>query len=102
MERTLSMNNPVLRQNKGVLLNTFVKKLLSLDSFLYILSIYPFLLAVLMYNVVSFDRCVFRTYYRVVYTKCPLHLSCILLDLYPSLVLYPILITMTLPIYHSE
>ena len=34
----------------------------SLESFLYILSIYPFLLPVLMYNVVSFDSGAFRMY----------------------------------------
>ena len=59
MERTLSVNFPVLRQNKGVILNMVVKPQ-SLDSFLYIPSIYPFLLPVLMYNVVSFDRGVFQ------------------------------------------
>ena len=42
------------------LLNMFVKKLQSLDSFLYIISIYPFLIPVLMSNVVSFDRGVFQ------------------------------------------
>ena len=57
MERTLSFNYPVLRQNKGVLLNKFVKKPQSLDSFFY-----PFLLPILMYNVVSFDCGVLRTY----------------------------------------
>ena len=56
MERTLSVNYPLLRQNKRVLLYTLVKNVL------YILSIYPFLLPVLMYNVVSFDRGAFRTY----------------------------------------
>ena len=45
MERTLSVNYPVQRQNKGVLLNTFIKKPQSLDSFLYILCIYLSLLA---------------------------------------------------------
>ena len=63
MERTLSVNNPVLRQNKCVLLKIIEnvrKKPQSLDSFLYFLSIYPFLLPVLMYNVVSFDRGVFK------------------------------------------
>ena len=48
MERTLSANYPVQRQNKGVLFNTLVKN--------------PFLLPILMYNVVSFDGGVFRTY----------------------------------------
>ena len=39
------------------------KKLQSLDSFQYILSIYlSILLPVLMYNVVSFDHGVFRMY----------------------------------------
>ena len=38
------------------------KKPQSLDSFLYIPSIYPFLLPVLIYNVVSFNRGVLRTY----------------------------------------
>ena len=61
MMRTI-VNYPVLRQNKRVLLNEFVKKLPSLESFLYILSIYPFLLPVLMYNVVSFYRGAFLTY----------------------------------------
>ena len=61
MERTLSVKYAVLRQNKRVLLNMFVKNQ-SLDSFLYILSSYPFLLPVLMYNVLSFDRGVIRTY----------------------------------------
>ena len=60
MERTLSVNYPLQRQNKRVLLNTFVKKPQSLDSFLYILSIYPFLLSVLVYNVVSSDSGVFE------------------------------------------
>ena len=42
MERPDSTNYPVLRLIKGVLLNTFVKKL---DTFLYILPIYLSLLA---------------------------------------------------------
>ena len=63
MERTQgSVNYPVLRQNKGVLFEYVSKKPQLLDSFLYILSIYPFLLPVLMYNVVSFDCGAFRTY----------------------------------------
>ena len=59
MEKKLNVNYPVLRQNKGVLLNT-LKNPPSLDSFLYILSIYPILLPVLMYKLVSFDRGVFQ------------------------------------------
>ena len=63
MEMTLCVNYPVLRQNKGELLNTFVKtaviRILSVHSINLSLAI---LLAVLMYNVVSFDRGVFRTY----------------------------------------
>ena len=62
MEMALSVNYPVLRQNKGVLLKTFVKNHSHYIPFLYILSIYPFLLPILMYNVVSIDRGVFRTY----------------------------------------
>ena len=52
MERTLSMNYPVLRQNKLVLLYTFVKNhsLYYFFTFLYIPSIYPFLPLVLMYS----------------------------------------------------
>ena len=47
MERTLSVNYPELRQNKRVLLNTFVKN--TVIRFLSVHSIYPFLLPVLMY-----------------------------------------------------
>ena len=54
--------HPLLRQNKGVLLNMLKKNTHSLDSFLYILSTYPFLLPILMYNFVYFDHGVFRTY----------------------------------------
>ena len=59
MERTLSMNYPVLRQNKRVLLYTFVKNhslyyffvyIPSYYFFVYIPSIYPFLPLVLMYS----------------------------------------------------
>ena len=50
MERTLSMNYPVLRQNKRVLLYTFVKNHSLYYFFLYIPSIYPFLPLVLMYS----------------------------------------------------
>ena len=57
MERTLSANYSVQRQNKGVLLKTTVIRFL-----LYILSICPFLLPVLMYNVVSFVPGVFGMY----------------------------------------
>ena len=49
MERTLSMNYPVVRQNKRVLLNTFVKNHSLYYFFVYIPSIYPFLPLVLMY-----------------------------------------------------
>ena len=41
MERTLSMNYPVLRQNKRVLLYTFVKNRSLYYFFVYIPSIYP-------------------------------------------------------------
>ena len=60
----------------------------SINSVLYILSIYPFLLPVLMYNAVPFDRCVFRTYSIIhatfalvqgYYTKSLRHLSFIFL-----------------------
>ena len=50
MERTLSMNYPVLRQNKRVLLYTFVKNHSLYYFFVYIPSIYPFLPLVLMYS----------------------------------------------------
>ena len=50
MERTLSMNYPVLRQNKRVLLYTFVKNHSLYYFLVYIPSIYPFLPLVLMYS----------------------------------------------------
>ena len=50
MERTLSMNYPVLRQNKRVLLYTFIKNHSLYYFFVYISSIYPFLPLVLMYS----------------------------------------------------
>ena len=62
MERPVGTNYPVISLNKGVLLNMFVTKTQSLDSFLYILSKYPFLLPILMYNVISFDHGVLRMY----------------------------------------
>ena len=62
------------------------KKPQSLDSFMYILSIYPFLLPVLIYNVVSFDHGAFHMhsiihlyfanqtpFYSDVYKKCTCH-----------------------------
>ena len=60
MEKTLNVNYPVLRQ--GCIIEYVPKKTQSLDSFLYILSIYSFLLHVLRYNVVSFECGVFQTY----------------------------------------
>ena len=62
MERTKNTNYPVLRLFKVVSLNTFVKNQNHKIPFPYILSIYPFLPLVLMYNVVSFDRGFFRPY----------------------------------------
>ena len=50
MERTHSMNYPVLRQNKRVLLYTFVKNHSLYYFFVYVPSIYPFLPLVLMYS----------------------------------------------------
>ena len=87
MERTVSMNYPVVRQNKPVLLNTFVQNIIIRLLSLYILYINPFLLPVSMFNVVSFDRGVLitnvfnntRLVALVVRANCPLHLSCILL-----------------------
>ena len=58
MGRTLSMNYPVLRQNKGVLFE-YVRKKNTVIRFLSVHSIYPFLLPVLMF---IFDRGAFRTY----------------------------------------
>ena len=50
MERTLSVNYPVLRQNKRVLLYTFLKNHSLYYVCVYIPSIYPFLPLVLMYS----------------------------------------------------
>jgi len=50
MERTLSMNCPVLGQNRRLLLCTFVKNHSLYYFFVYIPSIYPFLPLVLMYS----------------------------------------------------
>ena len=62
MERTLSMNYPVLRQNKRVLLYTFVKNHSLYYFFVYIPSIYPFLPPVLMYSDEIYDSGFLRTY----------------------------------------
>ena len=64
MERTLSVSYPVLRQKKGVLLNTFVKKhshYILFCTFHQYLSLLASRIDV-TYNVVSFDRGAFRTY----------------------------------------
>ena len=60
MERTLSVIYPVLRQNKGVLLNMFEKEYNDCGFLQTYFIIHPY-------------------FARVVHTKCPLHQSCILL-----------------------
>ena len=57
MERTLSVNYPVLRQNKRVLLNMYVKT--TVISFLPVYSIYLSLLA----SRINVQCCIFRPWF---------------------------------------
>ena len=66
MERTLSVNYPVLRQNKGVSLNTFVKN--TVIIFLSVHYIYQSLLASridVQCCIFNLERGVFRTYFII-------------------------------------
>ena len=89
MERTLCVNYPVLRQNKCVLLNTFVKN--TVIRFFSVHSIFRSLLASRIdvqccifrpwcfWNIFNYTRLFCLSTYRVVHTKSPLRLSYILL-----------------------